>query len=130
MKLQIEQIPLDLSPLDLFLKVSPSVKNLSFLSSDDTENSRWSILSWDPSSIISYDGSDAFLNGKKQADAFHSLISKILRSRRISANELFPFLGGAICSIDYEYGYELLGIPKNINKPDLRKLRKNQYRGK
>lgn len=103
MKRSVNQIDLKgLTPLEVFLSFPGDVNNLAFLSSDATQDSRWSIICWNPSESISYDGGDK---------SFSEKLNELLASRKVDYDGELPFVGGAIGSIDYEYGYELLGIP-------------------
>lgn len=120
MKTEVKKIDLKgLKPFDVFLRIPPDAMNLTFLSSDGTGDSRWSILGWNPSCTISYDGNDTFLNFEKVNKGFSELFSWVLSSRRKDYDGDLPFIGGAIGSIDFEYGYELLEIPR---QSDGRKL--------
>lgn len=103
MKPQINQIDLNgRLPLEVFLSFPKTAKGVAFLSSDGTQSSRWSIICWDPGDSISYDGKD---------QSFAKRLKEKLESRKVDYDGELPFVGGGIGSIDYEYGYELLGLP-------------------
>lgn len=114
------------TPMECFLSLPDSLENLCFLTSDASQGSRWSIVAWDASQVVSYDGKTVSINAEPQSASIREVIHQIYQQRKIKAGftsptgakNNFPFIGGAIGAIDYEYGYELLGLPyENDGKP-------------
>ena len=75
-----------LSPMELFLRIPTTVGNLSFLTSDGSADSRWSILAWDPVETV-----DKVSELRKSIDL-----------RRADIVSELPFVGGGIGTIEYE----------------------------
>jgi len=107
-----------LPPLEVFLRIPPEAKQVSFLLSDGSADSRWSILTWDPVETVNGNDQWSMVNSRTRCgvndqmfqQSVGSLLSEKLQKRNKRSTENLPFLGGAIGAIDYEYGYELLGI--------------------
>ncbi|MDF2378804.1 MAG: anthranilate synthase component I family protein [Candidatus Gracilibacteria bacterium] len=99
------------SPMELFLSLPQNIKNLCFLTSDGSESSRWSILAWHPDHILSYNGSQVFLDNEIQNQSLKQTIHTLHKKRKRDEKYDIPFIGGGIGAIDYEYGYELLDLP-------------------
>ncbi len=112
MNLQINQLDIPHSPRELFLMIPDEITGLVYFSSDGSEGSRYSVIAMNPVEQFRYDGSQVWRNGEKSDRSFHELMNEILRERKITAKSHLPFLGGLIGSIDYEYGYELMQLPK------------------
>jgi len=101
---EIHQIELGLSPLEVFLRIPKDAKHLACLFSDGSEESRWSILAWDPVETVKG-------NGQSFQQSVGERMKEKASKRLHHLNHSLPFLGGAIGAMDYEYGYESLGIP-------------------
>jgi para-aminobenzoate synthetase component 1 len=89
-----------MEPLEVFLSVPQDAKHLSALFSDGSADSRWSFLAWDPVKVFSFSKT-----GEKEEFLHY------LKERKTNLKSDIPFIDGAIGAVDYEYGYELLGIP-------------------
>lgn len=100
-----------LSPLEVFLRIPEDAQHLSCLFSDGSEDSRWSILAWDPVMTVKGNGRWSMVNGQRFQQSIGIVLHEKLKKRNQTFTNKFPFLGGAIGAVDYEYGYELLGIP-------------------
>ncbi len=87
--MSIASLSLSLDPLQLFLRLPKELKQVAFLISDGSFDARWSIIAWNP---------------KRTIDEIPEL------NPSSSSSSDLPFQGGFIGSIDYEYGYELLGL--------------------
>ncbi|MDP3975653.1 MAG: aminodeoxychorismate synthase component I [bacterium] len=110
----IQQLDLELTPAQLFSRLKDELRQLVFLSSDGTVDSRWSILCWNPSLTLSSDGEKAFMNGAVSDRPFPELFAEELERRRTKVRSDLPFVGGAIGAIDYEAGYQFLGLPHTL----------------
>jgi len=99
-----------MEPLDVFLSIPKDAKHLSALFSDGSADSRWSILAWNPVETVKGNGQWTMVNGKRIQKSVGEYLRGKISKRCENRNDPIPFVGGAIGAINYEYGYELLGI--------------------
>ncbi|MGE3278772.1 MAG: anthranilate synthase component I family protein [Candidatus Altimarinota bacterium] len=100
-----------LSPLEVFLRIPKEAKHLACLFSDGSADSRWSILAWDPVETVRGNGQWSMVNGQTIHQSIGIVLREKLKNRKQTRTKTLPFVGGAIGALDYEYGYELLGLP-------------------
>jgi|CXWL01.1.fsa_nt_gi anthranilate/para-aminobenzoate synthase component I len=95
----------ELAPIELFARLPSTVKNLAFLASDGSPDSRWSILAWDAvKTIRCSDLNDA----EELTNEIQSRQTNLCHSDRGGSTTSggIPFLGGGIGTIDYEGAVE------------------------
>lgn len=114
MKVEVSEIDLtSMTPLDLFEKIPRKTPGISFLVSDGSKDSQYSILASNPVKSIRFNGEELFVDDQKLEQSLSEVLNSELVHRRVESSVELPFLGGLIGSIDYEYGYQLL----NLNHP-------------
>jgi para-aminobenzoate synthetase component 1 len=115
MSIQINVVDIAHSPDELFLMIPKDSSGLVFFSSDGSEGSRFSLLAMNPVEQIRYDGEYVWRNDNKSIDDLDTVLNELIFSRKTQQDSHLPFLGGLIGSIDFEYGYEVMGLQKANN---------------
>jgi para-aminobenzoate synthetase component 1 len=112
MSLKITTINIPQTFHELFLSIPNDEEGLVYFSSDGSEDSRYSLIAINPVSQVRYDGEKLWKDGIELSGDLHVVLNDLISSRSIKHDSKLPFLGGLIGSIDYEYGYELMQLPK------------------
>src|SRR5690606_7825029 len=84
-----------LPPLEVFLRIPPEAKQVSFLLSDGSADSRWSILTWDPVETVNGNDQWSMVNSRTRCgvndqmfqQSVGSLLSEKLQKRNKRSTE-------------------------------------------
>lgn len=114
MSVVVEPVAIPFSPVELFSMIPDSEEGVVFFSSDGSEGSRYSILTLNPVGAIRYDGQQLWQNDQVVEEELQAFMRQIIEERVVQNETPLPFLGGLIGSLDFEYGYEHLDLPKSL----------------
>lgn len=112
MSVEINPVDIAHSPQEFFLWVPENIQGLVFFSSDGSEGAQYSVLAMNPSENIRYDGNQVWRNDVVTEQDLHEVLGALIKLRKTDQKSDLPFLGGLIGSLDFEYGYELMDLPK------------------